>query len=297
MMPFDPSPTPIKPEKDNENHYFIDLSTDTETSRLLAQARLITRGTGGILTEHSATDLAACHRVLDIACGPGSWALEVAARFPDKSVTGIDISRRMIEFAQSQAASRQLLNAEFLVMDATKPLRFADASFDLVNARLLAGFLPKSYWPTLLAECRRLLSPGGIVQVTDHEIMQTSSPAMQHYLRLVTRALWLADQTFSPDGLQLGMLARLGPLLREAGFLDVQHAAYGLDCSAGTSLYQDMAEDNTIAFKLVQPFLLKMGVSSQEELDRLYQQAMTQQQDAGYCALLLLATVWGRAPA
>jgi len=81
---------------------------------------------GGLFPEHP--DLAAVRNTLDVACGPGSWASEMAYTYPDMQVTGIDISENMIRSAQEMARVQRLENVHFQVMDATQPLGFADNS-------------------------------------------------------------------------------------------------------------------------------------------------------------------------
>ncbi|MBA2679520.1 MAG: class I SAM-dependent methyltransferase, partial [Ktedonobacteraceae bacterium] len=131
----------------SQNRYMIDIESGTETARLIDQDRLFTEAMGGLFPELSESDLSSVHRVLDIACGPGGWAVEVAFVYPDRDVVGIDISRNTIEYARAVAWSRGLNNVAFSVMDATKPLAFEDASFDLVNTRLISAFMDKTSWP------------------------------------------------------------------------------------------------------------------------------------------------------
>ena len=56
-------------------------------------------------------------------------------------MVGIDISEVMIRYARASVWSQGLENATFRVMDATGPLDFPDATFDLVNLRFAVGFL------------------------------------------------------------------------------------------------------------------------------------------------------------
>src|SRR6266700_569066 len=119
--------------------YFPDVESSAETARLQAQGRLLTKYSGGILPEFP---LERFRNVLDIACGPGDWALEYAFQSPQSNVIGIDISKKMIGNAQAQAQAQGLENATFRAMDATHPLAFPNASFDLINARAIAGMLP-----------------------------------------------------------------------------------------------------------------------------------------------------------
>lgn len=153
-------------EEQKENMYIIDSESPAELARLLHQDRLYTK-TLGLFPE--SLDISTVRSVLDIACGPGGWALDVATRFPSIQVTGIDISVRMIEYAQAQAEAQQVSNTNFAVMNALKPLGFPDSSFDLVNARTI-GFLPKAAWSGLLRECRRVTRPGGSICLTEGEM-------------------------------------------------------------------------------------------------------------------------------
>src|SRR6266568_7112831 len=86
--------------------YFNDPENVAEMARLLGQDRLITKGMGGLFSERS--DLSGIHRILDAACGPGGWALEVASTYPEIEVVGFDVSQAMIDYARVQAQARGL---------------------------------------------------------------------------------------------------------------------------------------------------------------------------------------------
>jgi SAM-dependent methyltransferase len=77
----------------------------------------------------------ACEKgiLLDIACGPGGWALEMALAYPSIQVTGIDISPGMIDYANAQAHASGLDNVKFQVATITDPLTFPDDTFDLIK--------------------------------------------------------------------------------------------------------------------------------------------------------------------
>src|SRR5437588_1520651 len=105
-----------------ENIYFNDPESGAEMARLLNQDRLITKGMGGLFAERS--DLSGIHRILDVGCGPGGWALEVAFTYPEIEVVGLDISEAMINYARTQAKVRGLDNAHVSVIDARQSLDF-----------------------------------------------------------------------------------------------------------------------------------------------------------------------------
>src|SRR5215472_10987252 len=143
--------------------YVMDPESAIEMARLMLQDRLVTEGMHGIFPER--TDLENIQTVLDVGCGPGGWALGVAHTYPGKIVFGIDISTTMITYAQAQASAQRLSNVTFTVMNALEPLKFAEGTFDLVNARFAAGYILRAQWPTFLQGCFRVLRPGGTLRL------------------------------------------------------------------------------------------------------------------------------------
>jgi SAM-dependent methyltransferase len=96
-------------------------------------------------------------RIVDIGCGNGYFARELAAR--GARVTGIDISPRMIEHAKRQE-SAEPLGIDYHVLDAaTLPADFALHSFDLATSCLALQDMPNV--EKVFQGVRRLLRPGG----------------------------------------------------------------------------------------------------------------------------------------
>ena len=106
--------------------YVMDAENAAEMARLMLQDRLLNQAMGGLLAERN--DLAHLYRVLDIACGPGGWLLDLTTQYPHMQGMGIDISQLMIDYANTLARTQKLSNVQFRVMDATKPLDFSDRS-------------------------------------------------------------------------------------------------------------------------------------------------------------------------
>lgn len=98
-------------------------------------------------------------RVLDVATGPGEPALTIAKRLSSQgSVTGIDLSERMVELARENAKARGISNVTFDVMDAEE-LTLPDASFDVAMCRF--GLQIVTDPDKAIAEMYRVLKPGG----------------------------------------------------------------------------------------------------------------------------------------
>jgi len=112
-----------------------------------------------ILVLIEGADIQSGHRVLDVACGAGSPALEEARKVgPGGSVVGVDLSEAELSLAREFAQADRLSNVEFRIADAGA-LPFEDESFD----RTTSGF-GAMYFPDLaraLAESRRVLRTGG----------------------------------------------------------------------------------------------------------------------------------------
>ncbi len=131
-----------------------------------------------------------------------------------------------------------------------QPLRFGDASFDLVHARLMVGFMDKAAWPALLSECRRVLRPASIIGLTEIETPVSHSPAYQRLYSCMNRAMAQQGRTFSVDGNSMGIVYMLARLLREAGFESVQQRAFCADGSYGMPLHQGGYRDMQALFSL-----------------------------------------------
>lgn len=94
-------------------------------------------------------------RVLDVGCGDGELACELAAR--GAIVTGIDSSIAMVEAAKIRAA-RQGADIAFQVSRA-EDLPFRDDQFDIVTAVTILCFVRNA--TPIFRESARVLRPGG----------------------------------------------------------------------------------------------------------------------------------------
>ncbi len=276
----------------NPTTYVISPEEGAEMARLIDQDQTITEAMGALFPEE--LDLLAVRRLLDVACGPGGWTREVARQFPDVEVTGIDISEQMIRYARAYAQVEHLENAHFFVSDVTKPLGLPDASIDLVNARGMLGFLHRSMWPKVVQEFARVTRPGGFVVLTEtDDFGHSNSEAFERYQSLILQAVAKAGLSQHPAGSHWGATAMLRVHLRAAGYQQIQVVSHILDYSAGTRANTSIYKNFSISHKLIQPFLLKMNVATQEELDVLYEQCFDDMLSENFSALWCFVTAWG----
>jgi ubiquinone/menaquinone biosynthesis C-methylase UbiE len=277
-------------------NYYILGDSQAEAVHLIEQDRNFTKSMGGLLPEQSEQTISQLHDVLDLACGPGGWVLEMAQAYPHIQVTGLDISEGMIAYARVQAQAGGLDNAHFTVGNITLPLQFPDASFDLVNARHIEEVIPAASFPPLVQEMLRVTRPGGTIRITGSEWGVTTSAAYEQLMTLLLQASRRAQLDLSADGRNLGVSPRLRRFLHDAGCVNIQERASALDLSAGAEQQLSGYRDLTIAFALMQPFLTGVGVTTQDDFERLYQQLTVEMSEEHFSGLVYTLTVWGQKP-
>lgn len=155
---------------------------------------------------------AAGERVLDIGVGPGLLALELArAVGPAGEVVGIDVSPDML--AMARARLEGLAQARCLEGDAVA-LDFPDGAFDGAVSTQVHEYVADM--PRALAALHRVLRPGGRALILDTDwrslVWHSSDEARME------RVLKVWDGHLVDPHLP----ARLGPLMRAAGFGEPQ---------------------------------------------------------------------------
>ncbi len=240
-------------------------------------------------------DLSSIHAVLDVACGPGQWALDVARQYPHMQVTGGDISQLMIAYASTLIGD--IPNARFLNMDVRQSLDFPEQSFDFIQARLITSFMRMTEWPTLLKECQRILKPGGTLCLIEGESMGVSnSAAFEQFNALLVHAMRKTGHCFAPEGNMFGITPLLPHLLEQQGFQHITQQAFAHNFSAGQKAHRAAYTGNKTALKLVQPFLIHEKVTTQPEIDILYERTLQDMQSPDFCGQWYYMAVSGKKP-
>jgi arsenite methyltransferase len=147
-------------------------------------------------------------QILDVGVGPGLLALDLARLVGETGrLVGLDLAPAMVEMAAARL--EEASQAEVRVGDATA-LDLPDAGFDAAVSTQVYEYVADM--PRALAELHRVLRPGGRALILDTDwrsIVWHSSDTAR-----MDRVLHVWDAHLADPHLP----ARLGPLLRRAGF-------------------------------------------------------------------------------
>ncbi|MBU7035894.1 MAG: class I SAM-dependent methyltransferase [Theionarchaea archaeon] len=143
--------------------------------------------------------------VLDVGCGTGYTACEIAQKY-SAHVVGIDVSEDMVAKAQERARQDHLKSVEFHVADVLE-LPFQDEIFDTVIMESVLIVLPGEKRDAL-TEVVRVLKPGGVVGAnedfarseTPDEVLDCLAAALPHMSLLTPQDL---RKLFEDSGLEV----------------------------------------------------------------------------------------------
>ncbi len=123
--------------------------------------------------------------VLELGCGTGRNLAQIAAAYPDARLYGLDISREMLDLAETKLGSRAVLAAG----DATSfdPAHlFAIDGFDHIVLSYALSMIPD--WQGTITHAIGQLSPGGRLHIVDFGdlggLPDVLSRALRGWLRL-----------------------------------------------------------------------------------------------------------------
>ncbi len=102
--------------------------------------------------------------LIDIGAGVGYLTLPFASRYPKATVYGCDILEGMVGLLQADAAERRLDNVHSLVMQPASVALPNDTADIIVMGQLHHELDDPD---GLMAECKRLLRPGGTIAIID----------------------------------------------------------------------------------------------------------------------------------
>lgn len=146
------------------------------------------------------------HRVLDVGCGTGALALLIKHVHPGVDVAGVDPDPKALARAGRKAARAGVaIRFDRAYADA---LPYADGTFDRVVSSMMLHHVPPDEKAPALREMRRVLKPGGRLELLDFFVADSGEQGVIE--RLVHSHHQLKDNT-GP---------RVLSLLAAAGFTD-----------------------------------------------------------------------------
>ncbi|KAJ1569957.1 hypothetical protein HK096_008539 [Nowakowskiella sp. JEL0078] len=123
--------------------------------------------------------------VLDVGCGPGSWAREVASKYPKSTIHAVDMAMTLFDGIDT------FPNITFKVGNVLERLPYPDNHFDVVFQRLLTGGIPKIKWNDVIKELHRVTKPGGFIELVEPDITEKLGPTGQILIGGIYKALEL----------------------------------------------------------------------------------------------------------
>ena len=233
--------------------------------------------------------------MLDLGWGMGWCVYEMALKYPSLHITGIDMDASVVE--QAQSLVNGLSNVTVFVQDIHhfEENVFSSALFDLIHLHFLAGDVTLQQFPILMQSLARICRPGGSLVWTEAELPITTSLACQHLCTLIQRGLQVRGHAFSPGnaGNSLGLIARMGHLLRNAGYRISPSKAYAIDISAGSKGNEAFMTQLDISSEQICSFLLEAGVTTVTEFEDIFLEMQQEIQEEKFCGLLYLRTLVG----
>lgn len=167
------------------------------------------------------------HRILDVGCGTGSFAVQLKLAAPGAEVTGLDGDAAVLTIARDKArrAGLDLAWVQFSALN----LPFPDARFHAVVSSLFFHHLSLENKGRALAEIWRILEPGGELHIADWG--RPGNPLM--------RAAFLSVQLL--DGFNTtrdNVAGRLPELIAQAGFVGTEETKRLATPCGSLSLYR-----------------------------------------------------------
>ena len=198
--------------KDKGDFPYLHGFSPIEQARLRAQARFAEH------TIYKNVNFSSNKKILEVGCGVGAQSEILLRRFPDIHLTGIDLSDKQLAAAKESLSKLSYAEKRYELRQMNaENLTFTTENFDGAFLCFVLEHVPDPR--RVLSEVRRVLSPGGVVYIT--EVLNSSfflDPYSPNTLKY-----WMAFNDYQYD--QKGdpfMGAKLGNLLMQIGFRDIE---------------------------------------------------------------------------
>ena len=189
--------------------------------------------------------------ILDVATGTADLAIQLAYDNDEATITGVDLSERMLSIGRQKVDKKKLLHRIHLEMADATALPFADGSFDAVTVAF--GVRNFAYRDKGLSEMVRVCRKGGLVAILEfsHPTCTLVSVPYRWYSRLwiprIGRSVSRHPTAYSylPSSVEaFPSTEDFVASLEHAGLKDIQATAF---CGGIATLYYGYASITTKA--------------------------------------------------
>lgn len=206
--------------------------------------------------------------ILDVGCGTGRWAMEMARTYPEANVIGLDLLPPPSEEQLNQLPEHDRRPENYIYMqgNALDGLPFPDRTFDFVHQRLLVAGIPVARWPAEVRDLVRVTRPGGWIELVE-AIPASGGPAMNQLRE------WLVGVGL-PRGVDIRTTHQIGQYLEAAGAREIAYRELNVQLGKAGGRVGQMMETNYFSLHDgIRGVAIAQGLTTPEQFDATLQQA------------------------
>lgn len=194
--------------------------------------------------------------ILDVGTGTGIWACDLARKFPDSIVLGLDPDTELFNKTPPD-------NCYLRAGDILKGLPLPDAVIDFTHQRFLVLAIPDSRWPEAVHELVRVTRPGGWVELVESDArVMNGGPATEQMFALI-------DVIRKEREIMGSSVFRLGEMLAGEGLKNIETQDINLKVGSWGGRAGLMIEQDILAgLQALKESCCAMGIVSPENYDQ-----------------------------
>jgi SAM-dependent methyltransferase len=269
----------------SETFYLLPRNDD-EAVRLYMQHKLMSVIFGdNMMAPHTPPP----KRILEVGCGTGHWAIEVAQEYPLSQVIGIDITPPTVNVQHPMYPK----NCVFEQRNLFDPLPYIPESFDYIHMRFMSSSIPLARWDEILTKWIHLLQPGGWLEwVETGEEIEPTGPGFQ-------TMFWAWKEVAARHGHEARPGDHLTEVFQRCGYTQVQSTTAEVSIGRhGQGVGHMTALDGVAIFRAFRPLMVSSHVLTDIEADRCEQQMQEELEDfdSPYYPKWAMVATYGQRP-
>ncbi|KAG2187244.1 hypothetical protein INT44_004929 [Umbelopsis vinacea] len=263
-------------------------------------------------------------RVMDIGCGVGAWAIDIALDYQKTNVVGIDVAdifllhqgtrlanrsysvsstslpsdnvssnpKSSSSASQTTSENSEVSNIRFEECNVLNGILYPDDHFHYIHQAHMAFAYTRSQWKQVLQEAVRVLAPGGYIELVEIEF-----PG-RRYGPKATHVAQKALHVVSDRGFDAGVATDLQELLRCSGMTDISGSYVSMpvgDWSQEENYIGNLWRENSQIFiNSAKPWLAPALGWTSQEYTSLWNAAHEEMNETN--AFINVFVSWGRKP-